>query len=186
MAKSVPRKKPANRDIWLTAALEVLRERGVDGIKVVPLASRLGLTSGSFYWHFKNIQDLLDSILEHWENHLTDHIVQDARHFDGPPEDRILNLMLQVIGEDAAVPDHAISVWAKSDARAQIAYRRTIAKRFEFAGWMFEQSGFSPKEASARGRLMVASLMGEASNDIKSSPDWEEIVRAQWQVLMTR
>ena len=58
--------------------------------------------------------------------------MRDAQQFDGSPEKRILNLMLQVIREDTAVLDHAISVWAKSDANAQLSYRRTVAKRFEF------------------------------------------------------
>ena len=176
----------ADREVWLTAALEDLRERGVDGIKIVPLANRLGLTSGSFYWHFKNVQDLLDSVLDHWEHHLTDHIVADAQTFDGPSEDRNLNLMLQVIREDAAVPDHAISVWAKSDAMAHLTYLRTVQKRFEFAKWMFEQAGFTPEEAQTRGRLMVTSLMGETSNDLKSIDGWEDIVRAQRRVLVAR
>ena len=179
-----PKGQKADREVWLTAALEVLRERGIDGIKIVPLANRLGLTSGSFYWHFKNVQDLLDSVLDHWEHHLTDHIVTDAQAYDGPSEERILNLMLQVIREDAAVPDHAISVWAKSDATAHLTYLRTVQKRFDFAKWMFEQAGFSPDEAGGRGRLMVTSLMGESSNDLKSVDGWEEIIRTQWRVLV--
>jgi AcrR family transcriptional regulator len=180
MVKPEAQKQQASRKVWLNAALEVLRERGVDGIKAVPLANRLGLTSGSFYWHFRNEQDLLDSIFEHWENHLTDHIVRDAQQFDGSLEKRILNLMLQVIREDADVPDHAISVWVKSDANAQISYCRAVAKRFEFAKWMSEQVGFTPQEATARGRLMVTSLLGESSNNLKAIPDWEVIFRTQW------
>ena len=76
-----PKGKKADREVWLTAALEVLRERGVDGIKIVPLANRLNLTSGTFYWHFKNLNDLLEAVLYHWEHHLTDHIV--AKVFRG-------------------------------------------------------------------------------------------------------
>lgn len=181
-----PKNKKADREVWLTAALEMLRERGVDGIKIVPLATRLKLTSGSFYWHFKNLQDLLDSVLEHWEHHLTDHIVEDAQTFTGSPEDRILALMLQVIREDAAVPDQAISVWAKRDETVCRIYQRTVHKRFEFAKWMFEQAGFTSSEAQARGRLMVTSLMGETSNDLKSINGWEDIIRAQCKVLVKK
>lgn len=186
MANPKVKKKQATREVWLNAGLKVLHERGVDRIKVVSMAGRLGLTSGSFYWHFKNVQDLLDSILEYWENHLTDHIVRDAQQFDGPPDNRILNLMLQVIREDATMPDHAISVWAKHSAKTRVVYHRTIAKRFEFAKWMFEQSGFSTPDAAARGRLMVTSLMGESSSNLKAVPDWEETIRAQWRVLLAR
>lgn len=185
MVQAELKKIQASREIWLNAALEVLRERGVDGIKVVSLANRLGLTSGSFYWHFKNVQDLLDSILDHWEHYLTDHVVKDAQNFKGTADQRILNLMLQVIHEGAGLPDHAISVWAKSNPETYHSYHRTIAKRFEFAKWMFEQAGFPPDEATTRGRLMVTSLMGESSNDLKAIPNWEDIIHAQWRVLVT-
>ena len=186
MADSEIRKKQANREVWLNAALEVLNERGVDGIKVVTLAKRLGLTSGSFYWHFKNLPDLLDGMLAHWEHHLTDHIMKSALQFSGSSEDRILNLMLQVIREDAAVADNAISVWAKHYAEAHIVFHRTIEKRMEYATWMFVQADFSSQEAIARGRLMVTSLMGESTTNLKTYPDWEETVRTQWRVFMAR
>ncbi|MDJ0993359.1 MAG: TetR/AcrR family transcriptional regulator [Dinoroseobacter sp.] len=176
----------ASREDWLAAALKVIHERGVESVKVVALARTLGLTSGSFYWHFKNIQDLLDSVLEYWENHLTSHIIEDARAFEGPPADRILALMKQVVREGAAVPDSSIAVWAKSDAAADAAYKRTIRRRFMFAAWMFRELGLEAEEAAARGRLMVTALMGEAANDIRSDPEWERIIEHQWEILVGR
>lgn len=180
------RKAKASREEWLNAAILVLNESGVNGIKIVPLARRLELTSGSFYWHFKNIHELLDSVLDYWEFHLTDHIVRDAQEFNGTADDRILNLMLQVIREDAAISDHAISVWAKSNSKAQLTFKRTVNKRFIFAQWMFEQAGFSETKARARGRMMVTSLMGEASNGLKLTENWEETITSQWRVLINR
>ena len=55
-----------NRGAWLREALEVLRESGIDHVKVEPLAKRLGVTKGSFYWHFKDRADLLRALPEHW------------------------------------------------------------------------------------------------------------------------
>lgn len=184
--KPAPKREVASREDWLNTALDVLREQGTNGIKVVPIAKRMGLTSGSFYWHFENVQDLLDSVLDYWERRLTDKIAEDALRFSGPAKDRILNLMIQVVTEGAAVPDHAVSAWAKSDAKAHLVYQRTIQKRFDFAKWMFEQAGFSEKESAARGRLMVTSLMGESSNDLKAVDGWEDIIRAQWRVLVAQ
>lgn len=176
--------RTANRDDWLRAALDVIHARGVEGVKVVALARTLNLTSGSFYWHFKNVQDLLDAVLEYWENQLTEHLIDRARNFKGSPDKRILNLMLQVIEEDASVPDSAIAVWAKSDAGASAAYQRTIKRRFEFAAFMFQEAGFPPAAARARGRMMVTALMGETANDIKKRDDWRKVIREQWKILM--
>jgi len=167
-------------------ALVMVREQGVDGIKVVTIAKRLRLTSGSFYWHFKNVQDLLDEVLIYWERHLTDDIIAGAQNFSGSPEDRILNLMLQVIREDATTYDQAISVWANSNKAVRNVYRRTIKKRFQFAAWMFEQVGFPEDDACTRGRLFVTALMGESSSNLKADPHWEQIVRREHALLVTR
>lgn len=175
----------ASRDVWISAAIEVLHAQGAVSIQVMPLARHLGLTSGSFYWHFKNVQDLLDGVLDHWESHLTDNILKDAQAFNGPPKERILSLMLQVVREEAAVPDHAISAWAKNDAHASTVYSRTIQKRVEFAKWMFSEAGFSSEEAGARGGLLVTSLMGNAMTDLTSNESWEKIVHDQWRVLVS-
>lgn len=178
-------KRPqASREDWLLATLDVLRERGIEGVKVVAIARRLGLTSGSFYWHFKNIQDLLDGVLEYWEEIQTGHIIDDAIKFDGAPDERIRNLMHQVIAEDASRPDGAVAVWAKSDAGAAVCYKRAMVKRFEFSAWLFEEAGFDSKAAEIRGRMMVMTLMGETTAGLKEREDWEEILDGHWKVLM--
>ena len=176
--------KRLTREDWVHGALEVLQERGVDGVKIVVIAERMGVTSGSFYWHFKGLRDLLDSLLEFWERELTDAIIVKAKTLGGSPEKRILDLMQQVIEHNAAVHDHAISVWARSDPAAQEIFDRTIQKRFDFARWMFKKAGFSDRQAAVRGRLMVAYLMGESSTSLKSNTKWKDIVRKEFEVLI--
>lgn len=187
LAKQISKQqRSATREDWITMALVMVRERGVDGIKVVTIAKRLGLTSGSFYWHFKNVQDLLDEVLRYWERHLTDDIIAAARDFSGTPEDRILNLMIQVIQDDATMYDQAISVWANGNKAARKVYRRTIDKRFQFAKWMFQQVGFPEEDARTRGRIFVAVLMGESSSNLKADPDWEQTVEREHALLVAR
>lgn len=180
------RREKASREDWLLATLDVLRERGIEGVKVVSIARRLGLTSGSFYWHFKNLRDLLDSVLLYWEETLTGHIIQDARQFQGPPEERIRLLMHQVIQEDASRPDGAIAVWAKSDPDAAQCFKRAMERRFEFSAWLFSEAGFAPADAETRGRMMVMTLMGETTNDLKLRDDWREVIDQHWWVLVDR
>ena len=181
------RKKPQlTREDWLQETLKVLEQRGVGGVKVVVIAERLNVTSGSFYWHFKNLRDLLDALLDYWERELTDSIMAAAKAFDGPPAARILNLMVQVIEEDAAVYDHAIAVWARNDPAAKAVFERTLHKRFDFAAWMFKQLGFTERQARLRGRLMVAYLMGESAADLRSDPNWKAGIREKFKLLTAR
>ncbi|WP_422037036.1 TetR/AcrR family transcriptional regulator [Roseibium sp.] len=175
-----------NRSDWIAAALSALQSRGVENIKIVNLAKDLGVTSGSFYWHFKDLGELLRSTLEFWEIELTDRISERYRSFDGNATDRLFNLMVDVIRYDAAAPDHAISVWAKNDDHACQVYERTLQKRFDFARWMFEQNGFEAHEAQLRGRLFVAYLMGESSTNLKAQADWEHVLKRQLDILTAR
>lgn len=178
-----PLARQLSREDWLRAALSTLQYRGVEGIKIVGLARDLGVTSGSFYWHFKDLNDLLTSALEFWEVELTDNIMIQAREFEGPAEDRILNLMTEVVRNDAAAPDHAISVWARRDPTAIAVYQRTLEKRFGFASWMFEQVGFKDDDAVLRGRLLVAYLMGESSTNLKTHKNWKALLARQLDIL---
>lgn len=61
------RQQLARKD-WEQAALQMLAERGVEGLAIEPLARRLGVTKGSFYWHFSDRMELLKSALATWEN----------------------------------------------------------------------------------------------------------------------
>ena len=175
--------KRLGREDWIQAAIRALQERGVDGVKVVVLAEDLGVTSGSFYWHFRGIPELFESLLDYWENALTDAIIAEVRAFDGPAPDRILALMTRVIEDDAAALDHTISVWARRDAEVRERYERTLKRRFDFAAWMFRQAGHARKDAAIRGRLMVAYLMGESSTLLKSDPDWRNVLRREFAIL---
>ncbi|MGI9507945.1 MAG: TetR/AcrR family transcriptional regulator [Geminicoccaceae bacterium] len=178
------KKKRLSRDDWVRAALGVLEEHGVDGVKIVIIAKRLNATSGSFYWHFKNLQDLLDCLLDYWELQLTDAVIDAAKAFDGPPEERILDLMTKVIEDDASFHDHAILIWARRDPEVMAVFERTMQRRFDFAGWMFMQAGFPERQAAIRGRLMVTYLMGESSASLKSDQGWKDIIRDEFRVLI--
>lgn len=184
----VKKKPPTSktREDWLRAGLEVLQERGIHGVKVVHIAKRLGVTSGSFYWHFNGLPDLQNGLLEYWEHQLTDAVIVAAKSFPGPPTERILTLMHQVIVEDAAAIDQTISVWSRSDPAVREVYQRTLHKRFDFARWMFEEAGFTSQQALARGRLMVVYLMGESSTDLKAIKTWKSILNQEFELLISR
>ena len=151
------------RENWIRGALELLSSTGVEGVKIVPLAERLGVTSGSFYWHFKNRRELQDALLDYWEREMTDTVIEAAKRFEGSPKERIWRLMEQVMATGMAHFDLAFWHWAQSDAVAQTVFQRTLDKRFAFARWMFVEAGFSKVQAESRGRLMVVYLMGEST-----------------------
>jgi AcrR family transcriptional regulator len=178
--------KQLSRDDWLRAALKTMRRDGVDGVKVAPLAASLGVTTGSFYWHFKNRRELLELLLDYWESTMTDAAIEEATRFEGPPEDRILLVMQRVMEGDLAGYDLPIWLWAQSDDGARNVFHRALKKRLDFAAWMFREAGFSPREARNRGHMMAVYMMGESTLVRQSNSASREAIRERHAILMAR
>ena len=175
--------KQLTREDWIRGALELLSTAGVEGVKIVRLAERLGVTSGSFYWHFKNRRELLDALLDYWAREMTDAAIEAAKRVEGPPKERIWQLMNQVMDDGLARFDLAIWHWAQSDAAAKTAFQRSVANRFEFAIWMFREAGFSKSQAEARGRLMVVYMMGESTLIPDAPGKRKELLGLKYEIL---
>jgi AcrR family transcriptional regulator len=154
--------KQLTRDDWLNEALHMCVQ-GIDKVRVAPLAKSMGVTTGSFYWHFRNRRELLDGLLDYWEREMTDAAIVQARQSEVAPADRILQLMQAVMDGNMARYDLAFWAWAQSDEKVRRRFNRVLKKRFDFAAWMFEQAEFSPEQAKIRSRLMVTYMMGEST-----------------------
>ena len=66
------------RQDWLAVAMDVLISDGVEQVKILTLGERLGVSRSSFYWYFSSRQDLLNALLDHWENANTKALVKQA------------------------------------------------------------------------------------------------------------
>ena len=56
---------------WLNVAMDVLISHGVEQVKVLALAERMGVSRSSFYWYFKSRQDLLDALTDAYDNFIS-------------------------------------------------------------------------------------------------------------------
>ena len=170
------------REDWLHAALELLEE-GIDKIKVTPLAARLGVTSGSFYWHFKNRRELLDALLEFWEHETTDRLTGATEAFEGAPLDRIRFFIDDMMKRRLVRYDFAIWYWAQSSADANKFFQRVLHKRITFARGLFLEAGYSTKHAEIRGRMLMLCIMGELALNPASESAYQDFSSLQYDVL---
>lgn len=106
------------REDWLRAARLGLLRGGVEAVRVEKLARDLGVTKGSFYWHFKDRDELLELLLREWEGEVREMLSQmdgGSRH---EKVRRLVRLLEQraKLSEDGKVPsDAAIFAWASVD-----------------------------------------------------------------------
>jgi AcrR family transcriptional regulator len=138
---------------WINAALGILAEQGVDGVRVEPLAKRLGVTKGSFYWHFKDRDALLERILEHWRRHATLDII-DRLERSADPTARVKNLLrIPFQGEKSdrgAQVELSIRLWGRRDAGARAALQEVDKLRLKYIQGLLEEVGLKRSEAIPR------------------------------------
>ena len=149
------------RESWVLAALETLHKEGIEKVRVERLAKKLGVTKGSFYWHFKDRTDLLDSLLDYWSNELTQSVLDYAKTFYGDPRQRIYNTLDEVIGKERAAYDPAIRSWANHDSQAKRVVAQIDKIRMSFLQGLFVDAGFNEDDAEIRARLMYYYILGE-------------------------
>lgn len=112
MTRDTGRKKAdrLSAENWLDGALKVLADVGLSGIAVEPLARRLGVTKGSFYWHFGSRDELLEAALRHWENRGTSARFTELESLEDPRE-RLRALLTRAMEDDATLAlDFAVQV----------------------------------------------------------------------------
>jgi len=159
----VPPKKSLTKYDWLRAAMDLLRTRGVGGVRVLTLAQRLRVSRGSFYWHFEDRQDLLNSMLDWWDRQMTDTVIELENAGSASPRKRLMTMAEDILAADRNRYDSAVRSWAQGDKKAAKVLRRVIRKRLDYVSGLFEEAGFTPAEARARGDLFAVYLMTEYS-----------------------
>ena len=146
------------RDEWLERALEVLAEEGASKIRVTELAHRLGVTTGSLYWHFEGRGDLVRALAEHWARISTGRVVERLGKEPQPPKDRVFALLKLVIEEDLGRYDVAVRAWAAQEPEVADLVREVDQQRYQFVRGLFEEIGFRGEELEVRTRTFVAYL----------------------------
>ncbi|MCK9510632.1 MAG: TetR/AcrR family transcriptional regulator [Pigmentiphaga sp.] len=166
-----PRSRDASRnsltpESWINAATGLLVDQGIDAVRVDVIAKRLGVTRGSFYWHFRDRDDLLLRVLKAWRDAATDQLIDrfERRHID--PEILIDDLMTLPFrgrsAREAARIELAIRTWARRDEIVRQALDDVDARRVAYVAQCFSALGFSIAEARARGFALYAWQVGES------------------------
>lgn len=165
--KKSPESKLGRQD-WINAGLMVLAEGGVEAVRIEPLAKRMKMTKGSFYWHFKDRNDLLDAILAEWVEIDTDGIIEQVNQIDADPKTKLLRLLELAIADNGLISgladgriENAIRAWAMSNQKVAELIAHVDQQRLNYTKGLFLEIGFSEPEAVVRARLAYYSLVGE-------------------------
>ncbi|WP_406645652.1 TetR/AcrR family transcriptional regulator [Aliisedimentitalea scapharcae] len=157
--------------LWLNAACELLTEAGVEAVKVMPLAKRLGVSRTSFYWHFRDRDALLEALFQRWEQKNTGNLVARTQ----APADNICEAVFNLFDcwlDDTlfdARLDLAIRNWARNDKDMQQRLDRSDDQRKQALVDMFVRHGFDPRDAEVRTMTAIYVQIGYISMQVRES-----------------
>jgi AcrR family transcriptional regulator len=144
---------------WEQAALDLIAKQGVGAVAVEALARQLGVTKGSFYWHFPNREALLKAALERWEKQDTDQVLGQVASISDPRA-RLCELFRRTGREAKSHAIYSALLRAVDQPTVQPVMARVSQRRLDFLTLAYRQVGMTRTVAARRARLTYAAYVG--------------------------
>ena len=146
---------------WLRTALLCLIKDGIDSVQITRLATSLGVSRGSFYWHFKSRQELLDGLMNEWSAVNGQNITQVLDHADSLDRGVLSFFAVWTNPDNFSSPlEQAVRDWARLDKRVLKVVRSEDTNRISVIAALFERFGYVPQEATVRARILYFAQVG--------------------------
>jgi len=143
---------------WTNAGLLALEADGHIALKAQPLAQILGVTRGSFYWHFTDLGDFHVALLERWRERMFEEIVTNVTQAG---QDPLRNLLTHVLGAPSRL-EIAVRSWALVNPQAAAMVNDVDARRVAFLEKLLGDIGCPPELTSLRAQLLNWTYLGFA------------------------
>lgn len=158
MSTEAPGSRLSAQD-WIAAALREIAEHGVSGVAVEPLATSLGATKGSFYWHFRNRQALVEAALAWWENWGTNEVIAQIDTIADPAE-RLRALIGLVVEYSRRDRIELGLLSSAGDPAVEPVLARVTSRRIAYVTSIFRDLGFTEQTAQRRAATAVSVYLG--------------------------
>ncbi len=165
-----------DRTHWLDAGLRALTETGQGAIKIPALAIRLGVTKGSFYWHFRDLATYEDDLLAEWERRDTLEVIRylDESHVDAVER---LRKLLSLSSRANMRLANAIRHWSSIDERARRAQKRVDRRRFDYVAALLRDIGWGAEEAVLLARWAYWGVIGLHATETRTlTPEATDLI----------
>lgn len=149
---------------WIKAAIDKLAEDNIDALRVDELAERLGVTKGSFYWHFKNREDLLAAVLDSWRRTMTSDIRLLIETLPSGEWNQVRRLLHIAISPRPDVPggpfELSLRDWARRDKLVAKFVREVDDARVKFVTELYRAAGLDTAMARDFAEAQMAFVIG--------------------------
>lgn len=154
-----------SQEAWLDAAYDSLLESGVDSVKILPLAKRLNLSRTSFYWFFKDREELLSALISRWREKNTGNLVKQAGAYAESLAEAMLNIFDCWLNKELfdSQLEFAVRSWALQSPEIQAEVHAADQTRMDAISRMFMRFGYDDGAADVRARTTYLVQIGYIS-----------------------
>ena len=145
-------------DDWIKHGLKALTRSGFTALKADPLAKAMGVSRGSFYWHFADLGAFHAAMLKRWREIAAEEIIA-AVEADG--DEPLMALLRKTFGARLDL-ERAVRNWAAFDPAAQAAVRAIDRRRLDYIEALLQRRGLSATAAQARAQILYWTFLGFA------------------------
>jgi len=149
-----------NKSDWLRHGLRTLANDGAAALKVGPMAAALKVSRGSFYWHFRDLDDFRLRLLRRWQERTVDQVIVETEA-NIAEADRFVHLMKQAFSMKRNL-DRAIRSWATQDQDVAAAVATVDARRVAYMANLLIASGVEQHMAESRAAFVYWAYLGQA------------------------
>ncbi len=168
---------------WVNAGLKALAKSGFSALKADTLANRLGISRGSFYWHFADVSAFHAAILRRWREIALENIIDEI---EGAADDRLEALLYRAFAGDTGI-ERAVRAWATADTRARAAVEAVDMERIGYLRKLLIEAGVHPNAAGTRARIMNWCYLGFALSSNKLNHDsLKQVIRELSQLARSK
>jgi AcrR family transcriptional regulator len=145
-------------DDWISQGLKALAKSGFTALKADPLAKAMGVSRGSFYWHFADLGTFHAAVLKRWREVAAERIIAEV---EADSDDPLKALLRRTFGARLDL-ERAVRNWAAFDTATQGAVRAIDRRRLDYIETLLEKRGLTPAIAQARAQVLYWTFLGFA------------------------
>ena len=143
------------REDFVAQSLEILSEEGESKLRIDRLVRALGVTKGSFYYHFENRADFVTSLTRYWLGFTNQTVFDEVEKVVDGPKAQLLKIQELVTRNDLSKYDLVMRSWATHEPEVASIVRAVDRERFEAVSGLFRRLGFEGEDLDIRTRTFI-------------------------------
>jgi AcrR family transcriptional regulator len=167
MASAAPARSPSLLpDNWLRDAENRLAQHGIESVRVEVLARDLGVSKGSFYWHFRDRNELLEKLLARWEDAEIDWLNAEA---SAAAASRWANFIARTANADRMRLEVALRNWSRADERVAARVAAVEKRKSRLIADILQEIGFTHAAADTWSETVQLICLGWLDRSTRES-----------------